>query len=342
MTKKTSESEGNKRYYASIAHEFMKGKGKRIKLTPNEKCLLGLIVYRSQHEGGIHFANQTICSVFGWQPNQLYRACNSLVAKGIIARDTSKAMYGKKGTEYTLLVEGNEAEEQPSEAPVQYQPILVQAPAEPPHVKPFHEQQTQQDGNEAITLLKQHLEALNKQQNEFLQQHFEALNRKMETLNKKVELLLNVINQRNKSSVSASKPLVDTLPTKEEIVDSTPTPHADLDHSDDEPPTPNEPFQSDYLMAIATEEAGGTIGGLTDTPIEPNERERLNQEARQRARKVKNNCEKNGMNPRDAALKAREAIEEEYGPKLGFDSVFQNLLSLLNSYAFGGSEELPF
>lgn len=335
MTKKTSESEGNKRYYTSIAHEFMKGK--RIKLTPNEKCLLGLIVYRSQAEGGIHFANQTICSVFGWRPNQLYRTCNGLVAKGIIARDSSKAVHGQQGTEYTLLLSRDETDQQPREAPeqqVQCQPILVQTVQEPPHVKPFHEQQTQQDGNEVISLLKRQLDSQ--------ATIITLLKQQLETSNKQVELLLNVINQQNKSSVSASNPLDEQLPVKEEIVDSTPTPHADLDNSDDEPPTPNEPFaeQSEYLMAIATEEAGGTIGGLTDTPIEPNERERLNQEARQRARKVKSRCEEKGMPPRQAARKARETIEEEYGSKLWGDPTFLSILDKLTYHATGMDAEL--
>lgn len=339
MTKKTSESEGNKRYYTSITRDYIKGK--RIKLTPNERALLGLIVDRSQAEGTINLANRTICDVFGWDPQQLYRACKGLIAKNIISKDITKAVHGQQGSEYTLL-ERDEAEQQPAEAPVQYQPILVQAPAEPPHVKPFHEQQTQQNDNEVISLLKQ--------QNDFLHQQLEALNRKMEalgkqveTLNKKVELLLNTLICQSKSSVSPSNVSVDTLPRQEEIVDSTPTPHTDLSHCEDEPPTPNEPFgeQSEYLMAIATAEAGGTIGGLTDTPIEPNERERLIQEARCRARKVKSRCEEKGMDPRQAAMKAREAIEEEYSSKLGGDNTFEDLLLNLNYYGQGAMEESP-
>lgn len=331
---KTKQTENEKRHYAVMGQQYIKGR-RRIKLTPNEKCLLGLIVDRSQAEGTINLANRTICDVFGWDPQQLYRACKGLMAKNIITKNISKAVHGQQGSEYTLLLESSEAEQQPSEAPVQYQPILVQAPAEPPHVKPFHEQQTQQDGNEVISLLKQ--------QNEFLHQQLEALNRKMETLNKQVELLTNVINQRNKSSVSPSNVSVDTLPVKEEITPCRPTPHADLDQSDDEPPTPNEPFgeQSDYLMAVATAEAGGTIGGLTDTQVEPNERERTNQEARQRAKQVKNNCEKNGMSPRQAAMKAREAIEEEYGSKLWGDPTFVSMLDNLNFYGQGIIEESP-
>lgn len=343
MTKKTSESEGNKRYYASISHEFMKGKGKRIKLTPNEKCLLGLIVYRSQHEGGIHFANKTICGVFGWQPNQLYRACNSLVAKGIIARDTSKAMYGKKGTEYTLLLERDETEQQPSEAPVQYQPIVVQTVQEPPHVKPFHERQTQPNDNEVVALLKE--------QNTLLKDLKELLHQHLESLHMQVEHPNTLISQ-NKSSVSPSKPSDEQLPTKKEIVDSTPTPHADLDTSDEVLPTPQvdsghsdevlpTPHQSDYLMAVVTAEEGGTIGGLEVAKLEPNERERTVQEARQRARKVMNNCEKNGMNPRDAAMKAREAIEEEYSSKLWGDPTFHNILDKLTYYSTGMDAECP-
>lgn len=334
MTKKTSESEGNKRYYTSITRDYIKGK--RIKLTPNEKCLLGLIVDRSQAEGTINLANRTICDVFGWDPQQLYRACKGLMAKNIITKDITKAVHGQQGSEYTLLLPTNEAEEQLSEAPVQYQPILVQAPAEPPHVKPFHEQQTQQDGNEAITLLKQ--------QNELLKRQLDNQTTIIALLKEQVERLNSLICQ-NKSSVSAPNPSVDTLPTKEEIVDSTPTPHTDLDDSDDdEQPTPTEPFgdQSDYLMAVTAADEGGTIGGLTDTQVEPTEQERLVQEARQRARKVMNNCEEKGMPPRQAARKAREAIEEEYSSKLWGVQAFHNMLDSLNSYAFGGSEELDF
>lgn len=334
MTKKTSESEGNKRYYASIAHEFMKGK--RIKLTPNEKCLLGLIVYRSQHEGGIHFANQTICDVFGWDPKQLYRTCNGLVAKGVIARDTSKAMYGKKGTEYTLLLSRDETDQQPPEAPeqqVQYQPILLPTVAEPPHVKPFHEQVTQND-NEVVELLKQ--------QNELLKQQNELLKRQLEALDKQMELLANALNSRIRPSVSPSNSSDEQLPTKEEIIDSTPTPHAHLDQSDDEPPTPTEPFgeQSDYLMAVTAAEEGGTIGGLATVEVEPDERGRLLQEARLRVKKAMSNWEAKGLKPRDAALKAREVVEDEYGPKLGNDGTFSNMLLNLNLYAMGADKEL--
>ena len=324
MDKKIEED--NKRHYASIAQKYIKGK--RIKLTPNEKCLLGLIVYRAD-KGTINLANNTICGVFGWSPSQVIRACNGLISKGIIDKDSKEAVHGQQGSEYTLLLERSEAEQQPSEQQLQYQPILVQTVQEPPHVKPFHEQQTQQDGNEVISLLKQHLEALNKQQNEFLHQHFEALG-------KQVEHLANVIIQRNKSSVSPSNSSDEQLPTKEEIVDSTPTPHADLDTSDEVLPTPH---QSEYLMAIATAEAGGTIGGLGVAKVEPTERERTLQEARQMARKVKNNCEKNGMSERDAAMKARKAIEKEYGSKLGFDPTFLNMLDKLTYYATGMDAE---
>lgn len=331
---KSKQTENEKRYYASIAHEFMKGKGKRIKLTPNERALLGLIVYRSQSEGSIHLANKTICGIFGWEAKQLSRTCKGLIDKNVLAKDSKDAVHGQQGSEYTLLLESSEAEQQPSEAPMQYQPILVQTTPEPPHVKPFHEQQTPQDGNEVITLLKQ--------QNELLKRQLDNQATIIALLKEQVERLNSLICQ-SKSSVSASKPLVDTLPVKEEIVDSTPTPHADLDNYEDEPPTPNEPFpeQSDYLMAVAAAEEGATIGGLTDTPIEPNERERLNQEARQRAKKVKSHCEEKGMDPREAAMKAREAIEEEYGPKLGGDQVFEDLLLELNLYGQGVMEESP-
>ena len=337
MGKKITESEGNKRYYTSITRDYIKGR--RIKLTPNEKCLLGLIVYRSQAEGTTHLANRTICDVFEWDPQQLNRACKGLIAKGLLTKDISEAVHGQQGSEYTLLLSRNEAEQQLSEQQLQYQPILVQTVQEPPHVKPFHEQMPQNDNNdnEVISLLKQQNELLKRQLDN--QATIIALLKEQNAFPKEqVQHLANTLICQNKSSVSASNSSDEQLPTKEEIVDSTPTPQVDSGHSDEVLPTPP---QSEYLMAVVAAEEGGTIGGLEVAKLEPNERERTLQEARQRGRKVMSNCEKNGMSERDAAMKAREAIEEEYSSKLWGDPTFQSILDHLNYYATGLEQECP-
>lgn len=199
---KTKQTEIEKRRYAVMGQQYIKGK--RIKLTPNEKSLLGLIVYRSQSEGSIHLANTTICDVFGWGPEQLNRTCKGLMAKGIITKDTSEAVHGQQGSEYTLL-ERSEVTQQPAQAIEQQLPFesaAPQTPAEP------------QNDKEAITLLKRQLDnqattiTLLKQQNQRLGKSLWALRERVEVieqdLNRKMELLANVFNPRSMSSTSKS------------------------------------------------------------------------------------------------------------------------------------------
>lgn len=193
---KTRQTEIEKRHYAVMGQQYIKGR--RIKLTPNERALLGLIVDRSQAEGTINLANRTICDVFGWDPQQLYRACKGLMAKNIIAKDITKAVHGQQGSEYTLLLEKREAEQQPVQAIEQqlpFQSVEPQNAADP------------QNDNELITLLKRQLDnqattiTLLKEQNQrlgkslwALRERVEVIEQELQSLNRKLKLLANVFN----------------------------------------------------------------------------------------------------------------------------------------------------
>lgn len=188
---KTRQTEIEKRHYAVMGQQYIKGR--RIKLTPNERALLGLIVHRSEHEGGnIRLANKTICGVFGWDPTQLNRACKGLISKGLINKDTSEAVHGQQGSEYTLLLSTNEAERpvQAIEQQLPFQSVEPQNTAE------------QQNDNELISLLKgeskrqkEQIERLGKSL-WAMRERVEAIEQYLEALGKQLGHLANVFNPR--------------------------------------------------------------------------------------------------------------------------------------------------
>lgn len=184
--------ESSKRYYTVIAYKYMKGR--RIKLRPNERALLGLIVHNSQHEGGnIRISNNLICEVFGWAPSQLIRAAKSLVEKGLITRDASDAVHDQQGTEYSLLLPRKQAEQQQAKAIEQelpFQPVVPQNAAEP------------QDDKE-MTRLKEECKRLKVQNQRLgkslwsLRERVEVIEQDLQGLNKKMELLANTLISRS-------------------------------------------------------------------------------------------------------------------------------------------------
>lgn len=168
-----SAQESSKRSFSVRAQLYTKGRN--IILLPNEMYILGFIVFRTENNRRIPLPNEHIYKLLGLDPQEINKACEGLVEKGLITKDTPGTVHGQQCSRY-ILREKDEAEQQ---------------------------SQATQNDNEVVALLKEQNKDL-KEQNGLISKAWWGLYKRvgvierdlrdLQDLSRKVEHLANVFN----------------------------------------------------------------------------------------------------------------------------------------------------